>query len=83
MTALPPFPVDDQTLDLLHTALNPGPHADRTSVTDLCDLYSRMAGSDPGAVEDTVDGVDVLRDAQYGPHDVIAALLGEVRRLRR
>lgn len=80
---LPPFPVDDTTLDLLEHALNPGPHAERSSVGDLCRLYSELAGSDLNAVEETIGEVTVMRDAEYHPHDVIAALLAEVRRLRQ
>jgi hypothetical protein len=80
---LPPFPVDDQTLGLLDTALNPGPDAERTSVGDLCRIYSEMAGSDTTAVADTEHGTDVMRDPEYHPHDIIAALISEVLRLRR
>lgn len=80
---LPAFPTDDQTLGLLDAALNPGPGAERSSVGDLCRLYSEMAGSDLGAVEHEVDdSTVVMRDAEYHPNDVIAALLAEVRRLR-
>lgn len=79
---LPPFPVDEQTLDLIEAALNPGPDAVRTSVTDLCQMYSELAGSDLEAVESEEAGITTMRDAQYHPHDIIAALVGEVRRLR-
>lgn len=81
---LPPFPTDDATLDLLHLALNPGPDADRTSLGDLCRLYSEMGGSDLTAVEpgDVDDRVQVMRDPEYHHNDVITALVAEVRRLR-
>lgn len=91
---LPPFPVDDTTLDLISIALDPGPEAKRTSLNDLLDLMSRMAGSDPEAVAEVIEegdpydsgrhGFDIvmLRDPLYHPHDVIRALIAEVRRLR-
>jgi hypothetical protein len=82
MPDLPPFPVDDQTLDLLDAALHPGPDAERTSVTDLCRLYSELAGSDLTAVESDEGRVTVMRDAEYHANDVISALVAEVRRLR-
>jgi hypothetical protein len=79
------FPVDDQTLDLLDAALTgtSGPDG-RSSVGDLCQLYSEMAGSDPSAVESTEDDSDVqiMRDPVYHPNEIIAALVAEVRRLR-
>lgn len=66
---LPPFPVDDATLDLLDQAARPGPEADRSSVGDLMELITGLAGvADP--------------EEQYHTNDVIAALLAEVRRLR-
>jgi hypothetical protein len=91
MTSLPPFPVDDSTLDLLTTALDPGPDSERTSVADLLNLLSEMGGSDTTAV-DSIEWGDPLgmgesveihhmRDPQYTEHDVIRALVTEVRRL--
>lgn len=83
---LPPFPVDDSALDMLSTALNPGPDAERTSVYELLDLYSELAGSDLAAVDedDELNGdyVQVMRDPSYHEHNVLTALIGEVRRLR-
>lgn len=64
--SLPPFPVDDQTLDLLWQALHPDPDAERSSVTDLCDLYSDMAGG----------------QVRYHPNDILAEMVTEVRRRR-
>jgi hypothetical protein len=54
----------------------------RSSISDLCALYSEMGGSDPRAVESTEGGIDFLRDPHYHPNDIIAALVAEVRRLR-
>jgi hypothetical protein len=56
---LPPFPVDDQTLDLLEAALNPREHGDPDATTSgvwpLLTFMSQMAGSDTGAVEEVLD----------------------------
>lgn len=95
MPSLPPFPVDDQTLDLLWSAIHPDPAvSDRTSVGDLLQLMSQLGGSDITAVESVIDEGDasipgiggapihVMRDPQYHEHDVVAALIVEVRRLR-
>lgn len=95
---LPPFPVTDDALDLLSAAINPDwTTAERTSLNDVCDMYTRLGGSDPDAVESWepigagVDDLDpaydrelvpVYRDPQYAPSDVIAALIDEIRRLR-
>lgn len=92
---LPPFPVDDGTLDMLSKAINPGPQAERSSVKDLLTLYSQLGGSDTEAVAEVLDEGDVglgpglagaeivlMRDPQYHVHDVITALVAEVRRLR-
>lgn len=86
---LPPFPVDDQTLDMLWAAVNPDPEVhDRSSLSDFLDLMSQLGGSDPQAVETVVDngverpGIVALRDQLYSHHDVISALIEEIRRLR-
>jgi hypothetical protein len=85
---LPDFPVDDATLDLLWDAMHPGPEAERSSVGDVLDLYTRLGGSDPDAIdyEGTSEVNDpamtVMRDPQYHPNDVLSALIIEVRRLR-
>lgn len=90
MVTLPPFPVDDGTLDLLWRAMHPGPEADRSSMGDLLRLMSELGGSDTEAVaevhDDGSDGgtsIVSMRDPHYHDHDVIAALVTEVRRLRR
>ncbi len=92
---LPPLPVDDVALDLYWSALHPGPEADRSSLFEVLDLYSRLAGSDPDAIEEVIeegrpgDGIDaevpaihVMRDPQYHEHDLVSALIEEIRRLR-
>lgn len=87
---LPPFPVDEGTLDMLWMALNPGPEAERTSVADFLQFMSEMAGSDITAVEEVIDdgshggaAIHVMRDPQYHGNDLIAALVEEIRRLRK
>jgi hypothetical protein len=90
---LPPFPVDDATLDLLDAALDPwangDPTAEHSSLWDLLTLLSEMGGSDPRAVaevhDDGSDGgpsIVKMRDPIYTDHAVISALIAEVRRLR-
>lgn len=79
---LPEFPVDDATLDLLWQAVRPGVEADRSSMGEFLDLMSRLGGSDPGAVEEETDDIRVMRDQHYHEHDVVAALVTEIRRLR-
>lgn len=90
---LPPFPVDDATLDLLTAALNPREHGDpeaaSSSVWPLLTMLSQLGGSDTDAVAEVVDDgsdggarVVVMRDPEYHEHDVLAALIAEVRRLR-
>jgi hypothetical protein len=81
---LPPFPVDDQTLDLLSAALNGSEiEGGRSSVGDLCHLYSDLGGSDLNAVESDDGVMRVMRDPHYHPNDIIAALIAEIRRLRK
>lgn len=92
---LPPLPVDDEALELYLSALHPGPDAERSSLGELLDLYSEMAGSDLDAIEEIVeegrpgDGIDfevpaihIMRDARYHDHDLIVALIEEIQRLR-
>lgn len=90
MAELPDLPVDDTSLDLYWAALHPGPEAGRSSIGDVLDLYSQMAGSDPHAEDgqirdqygDVIDGIVVRRDCFYHPNDLISALIVEIRRLR-
>ena len=81
---LPPFPVDEGTLDLLMHALHPGPDAERTSLWDFLSFMSEMGGSDvQAAVDESDDGTSrTLRDQQYSDHCLIDALVAEIRRLR-
>lgn len=80
--SLPPFPVDDTTLDLIDKAINPGPEAERSSLWDLCELYSQLGGSDTTAVEGITGDVQTMRDPAYSHMDIIDVLVREVRRLR-
>lgn len=70
---MPPFPVDPQTLDLIEMAIRPGPEAERSSLGDLCVLMTALAAH---------PDVDSEALAEYHPHDIIASLVDEVRRLR-
>jgi hypothetical protein len=82
-SSLPPFPVDDAALDLIWGALGYEESAQRSSITDLCVMFSALAGMDPDAVDEIADGnIRVLRDPQYHHNDIIGALVTEVRRLR-
>ena len=81
------FPVDDATLDMLLAAIDPHTHGDPTaqmsSVGKFLDMMSELAGSDIIAVAEQVgDDVTVMRDPRYSEHDVMAALVAEIRRLR-
>ncbi len=91
---LPPFPTDESTLDLLWTALNPGPESERTSLFDLLELMSELGGSDTSAVSEVIPGnplgldidgaeIHVMRDAVYSDHDVIRALIVALREERQ
>lgn len=81
---LPPFPIDATALDLLWDAIRPGPDAERSSLLDTLEMFDRLGGSDPEAVEDVVaDDIHVMRDQSYHPNDVIAALITEIRLLRQ
>lgn len=78
---LPPFPVDESTLQLLDDALDPEPTGS-SSVSALLELLSQLGGSDTAAVTAEHEHGVELRDQQYHEHDVIRALVAEVRRLR-
>jgi hypothetical protein len=84
---LPPFPVDDATLDLLEAAILPREHGDPDAESSVMfaflEFVSQMGGSDVAAVaEDIDDQTRVLRDPEYSDHDVMLALIAEIRRLR-
>lgn len=88
MASLPPFPVDDTTLDMLTAAIDPrsaGDHqADRSSVWTFLEMMSQLGGSDITAVEEEIDEqLKVMRDPQYHVNDVLTALIAEIRRLRK
>lgn len=87
MANLPPFPVDDGTLDMLEAAIDPrtagDTTAERSSVGTFLEVMSQLGGSDITAVEEEInDALTVMRDPQYGVNDVMVALIGEIRRLR-
>jgi hypothetical protein len=84
MSDLPDFPVDDETVALVLAAARPDwGTTERSSVMDLCRIYSEMAGSDLTAVAEFVDAeVRVMRDPVYHFTDIIASLAAEVQRLR-
>ncbi len=79
---LPPFPVDDQTLDLIEESLECGEDKPSTDLYALLQFFSEMAGSDITAIEQTEDGIATLRCPQYSAGDLILALVAEIRRLR-
>jgi hypothetical protein len=90
---LPPFPVDDATLGMIEAALNPRAHGDpeavSSSIGPLLTMLSQLGGSDTQAVAEVLDdggdggaSIVMMRDQHYHDHDVIAALVAEVRRLR-
>lgn len=86
MIQLPPFPVDDTTLDMLEAAISPWDHghpdAQRSSLWDFLTLMSQMGGSDTEAVERVDNDIVTMRDPHYTDHCVITALIEEIRRLR-
>jgi len=90
---LPPFPVDEVTLQQLEVAIDPWghghPEAEKSTLWGFLDLMSELGGSDIRAVaevhDDGSDGgpsIVTMRDPHYTDHCVIAALIDEVRRLR-
>lgn len=76
------FPLDETTLRMVDMALDSGPSG-VSSLGAFLELTSQLAGADTAAVESDDLGVTVLRDPQYSEHDMIRALVAEVRRLRR
>lgn len=87
--SLPPFPTDESTLDLLWTALNPGPESELTSVLDLLEFMSELGGSDPYAVSEVIDDgsahaprIVLGRDPVYSINDVLRALIVALREAR-
>lgn len=60
----PEFPTDEGTLDLIMLALDPGPEAKRTSLSDLLELMSQLGGSDTTAVAEVLN-LDPRDDDPY------------------
>jgi hypothetical protein len=86
--SLPPFPVDDQTLDMLLAAIDPrsagDEQAERSCVGEFLTMMAQLGGSDTEAVEEWIsDDTVVMRDPAYHEHCVMRALVEEIRRLRR
>lgn len=91
---LPPFPVDDEALRHLEHALNTciditdeGERKPVGGEFTLPKLLAFLSGYDPERTTDTgreIDGIPVFEvwDPQYSEHDVMRALVAEVRRLR-
>jgi hypothetical protein len=83
---LPAFPLDDQTLALLDQALDPWSHGDpcaeSSSLEPFLSMVSEMAGSDVTTTTTDSLGLVELHDPVYSSHDLIRALVAEVRRLR-
>ena len=91
MSTLPPFPVDDATLDLLWAAMHPDPDVfEQSGVGNFLEFMSQMGGSDTDAVEEVIDDgshgggarIVMMRDPQYHVNSVMSALIDEIRRLR-
>jgi hypothetical protein len=82
-TSLPPFPVDDGTLDLLEAAITTANADGASSLFTTLDL---LAGINPDEDDAhlTKIGENIYEDDRihYSPHDCILALIAEVRRLR-
>jgi hypothetical protein len=81
---LPPFPIDDETLDLIELALGDA----RVTLTGVLDLLSGYddAKTAPALNEydQPIPDVHVYTGGPlYHPNDVIQALIAEVRSLRQ
>lgn len=83
---LPAFPVDDTTLDMLMAAIDPwgngDPDAEHSSVVAFLEFMSNLGGSETTAGEEIAPSVVRLTHPQYSSHDVLTALVEEIRRLR-
>lgn len=82
---VPDFPVNDQTLTLVEMALD----ATTTGQTSLGNLLDLLSGFDASKLRPVMDGagrpvpdVEEYPDPLYSEHDLIRALIAEVRRLR-
>lgn len=83
---LPPFPVDDATLDMMWAALHPdhiGPNGEASFMGDFIKMMNELGGSDPRAIKEVMGpGLHLMRDQSYHVHDIVSALITEIRRLR-
>ena len=93
MNQLPPFPVDDATLDLLMAAIDPRSHGDtdaeQSNVGSFLEFMAELGGSDTKAIAEVIDdgsdggaAIHMMRDQHYHTNNVLEALVTEVRRLR-
>jgi len=93
VNSLPPFPVDDATLDMLMAAIDPrghgDPDAETSNVGSFLDFMSQLGGSDTKAIAEVIDdgsdggaAIHMMRDQSYHTNDVLQALIAEIRRLR-
>jgi len=92
---LPPFPVDDSTLDLLeesfkaaYTIAEDGEHQIVGAEFNLPRLLDFLSGSDPDRshlIGYSGDGIPIYEmwDQHYSERDVLIAMVAEVRRLRQ
>lgn len=96
-SALDPFPTDDVTLSLLEHALDAsyavdedGQHVRVGADMTVNELLDFLSGYDPTLLEQAVNEYDQpipdwfdYPNPVYSIHDVLRALIAEVRRLRR
>lgn len=83
------LPVDDFTLTLIEEALNTSyavdEHGNHTLVGGqftLPMLLNFFAGYDPADLQEIAPGIAEYKGISLHPHDLIRALINEVRRLR-
>lgn len=89
--SLPPIPLDDVALDLIDHALNAvydvdddGIHHNVGSDMTLDQLLDFWSGPSPREhIRDTAEYIPIMwRSPRYSEHDLIRALVAEIRRLR-
>lgn len=83
--AVPSFPVDDSTLDLVWTAIHPPEGATQSSLFTVLDIISDLTFGEvqPDDIEQLDGGVTFCTRLRWSEHDLISALVTEVRRLRQ